>query len=128
MSNASDPLTTPAPNDMARRPVSMIAWWGLPLAVGACASILQVPFRAGAAIWAVAFAWMAIGCLLNAMRCHRVHCYISGPAFLIGAVIAGLDAVGVVDLSPSAFTSAVSAILVLALLSFVPEMVWKRYA
>ena len=121
-------MTTPNPNDLTRRPVGMIVWWGLPLAVGASASILKVPFRAGAAIWAVAFAWMATGCLFNAMRCHRVHCYISGPMFLIGAILAGLDAAGVVDLTPRTFTNAVSAVLVLAVLSFAPEMVWKRYA
>jgi hypothetical protein len=120
--------TSPARGDWARRPLSMIAWWGLPLAVGASASLLQVPFRAGAAIWAGAFAWMATGCLLNAMRCHRVHCYISGPIFLIGAAIAGADGAGMISLSPTTFTNAVSAIMVLAVLSFVPEMVWKRYA
>jgi hypothetical protein len=71
---------------------------------------------------------MATGCLLNARRCHRVHCYISGPVLLLGAILAGLVALGAVSLSPQAFGNAISATLVLALLSFVPEIVWKRYA
>src|SRR5258708_11481514 len=128
MPDTTDPIATPARTDLARQPLSIIAWWGLPIAIGASASLLQVPFRAGAAVWTLSFAWIATGYLLNAMRCHRVHCYISGPVFLLGAVIAGLDAAGMVVLSPSAFTSTVSAILELALFSFVPEMVWKRYA
>jgi hypothetical protein len=70
---------------------------------------------------------MAVGCLLNARRCHRVHCYISGPALLLGAVFSALVALGVVDVSPQVFNNAVSAMLVVALLSFVPEVIWKRH-
>ena len=71
---------------------------------------------------------MATGCLLNARRCHRVHCYISGPVLLLGAAMAGLVAAGVVDFGPRTFGNAVGAILVLALLSFLPELICKRYA
>lgn len=128
MPNTADRATTAARKDWARRPLTIIAWWGLPIALDVSAGVLHLPFRAGAAVCAVAFAWMATGCLLNARRCHRVHCYISGPVLLLGAILAGLAASGVVDLDAQTFGNAVSAILVLALLSFVPEMVWKRYA
>ena len=73
------------------------------------------------------FLWMATGCLLNARRCRRLHCYISGPVLLLGAIFSGLVALGVVAVSPQAFGNVVSATLILALLSFVPEMFWKRY-
>ena len=103
-------------------------WWGLPIAIGIAAGFLHLPFRAGAGLCAALFLWMAIGCLLNARRCHRIHCYISGPVLLLGALFAVLVASEVIGLSPHTFSNAVSAILVLALLSFVPEMIWKRYA
>jgi len=70
---------------------------------------------------------MATGCLLNARRCHRLHCYISGPVLLLGGLFAGLVAAGAFGLGIQAFNNAVSATLILALLSFVPEFVWKRY-
>jgi hypothetical protein len=127
------PDTTPAATaasrkDWARHPATIILWWGLPVGVGITANLLHLPFRVAVGVCAVSFAWMATGCLLNAQRCHRVHCYISGPVLLLGAVFAGLVASGVANLGPQLFGNAVSAILVLALLSFVPEMVWKRYA
>ena len=128
MPNGTDPVTTAPQNDWARQPLTIILWWGLPVAAGVAAGLLRLPSRASASVCAVSFAWMATGCLLNARRCHRVHCYISGPVLLVGAIIAGLVAAGVVDLGSRTFSNAVSAILVLALLSFVPEMVWKRYA
>ena len=128
MSNATDLAAAPARKDWARQPLTIIAWWGLPIALSVGAGAMHLPFRMGAGVCAVAFAWMATGCLLNARRCHRVHCYISGPVLLLGAIMAGLVASGVADLGPRTFGNAVSAILVLALLSFVPELVWKRYA
>jgi hypothetical protein len=128
MSNATDLTAGPARKDWARRPLTIVAWWGLPIAVSVAAGALHLPFRVGAGVCAFAFAWMAMGCLLNARRCHRVHCYMSGPVLLLGAIMAGLVAAGVTGLGPRTFGDAVSMILVLALLSFVPEMVWKRYA
>jgi hypothetical protein len=114
--------------DWASQPVSICLWWGAPVAIGAAVGLLHLPFREGAGICAALFLWMAAGCLLNARRCHRVHCYISGPVLLLGAIFAALAALGVVNVSPRFFGNAVSAVLVLALLSFVPEFLWKRYA
>jgi hypothetical protein len=95
--------------------------------VGAFAGLLHFPFRAGAAVCAASFARIATGCLLNAGRCHRVHCYISGPVLLLGLIFAGLVVSGAADASPRTFSNAVSGTLVVALLSFVPEIVWRRY-
>jgi hypothetical protein len=114
--------------DWVRQPVSTVLWWGLPIAIGIGVSFLHLAFRPAADVCAALFGWMAIGCLLNAMRCHRVHCYISGPVLLLGAVFAALVALGLVNLSQRTFGNAVSVILILALLSFLPELLWKRYA
>jgi hypothetical protein len=127
MSN-TDPAPAAPRNDWASQPRTIILWWGLPIAIGVAANLLHLPFHAAAAICAGSLAWMATGCLLNARRCHRVHCYISGPVLMLGAIFAGLVALGAADLGPRLFGNVVGAILVLALLSFVPEMVWKRYA
>jgi hypothetical protein len=113
--------------DLVRQPLAFCFWWGLPLLIGASVRLLHLPFRAGAGICALLFAWMAAGCILNALRCRRVHCYVSGPVLLLGAAMAALVAFGALDLSPRMFTNLVSAVLILVLLSFVPELVWKRY-
>jgi hypothetical protein len=70
---------------------------------------------------------MGIGCGLNARRCHRLHCYLSAPILLLGAIAAGLIGFDVVMLGPHALNNAISLTLVLALLSFVPEMIWGKY-
>jgi hypothetical protein len=127
MSN-TDSAPAASRNDWASQPWTVILWWGLPIAVGVSANRLHLPFHVDAGICAGSLAWMATGCLLNARRCHRVHCYISGPVLLLGAIFAGVVALGATDLGPRVFGNTVSAILILAVLSFVPEMVWKRYA
>jgi len=123
MANAND-----GQSDLVRQPVSAMFWWGLPIAIGLAADFLHLPFRIGAGLCAVLFLWMATGCLINAMRCHRLHCYISGPVFLLGALFAAGVALGIIAVSPHLFGNVVGATLILALLSFVPEFVWKTYA
>src|SRR5215472_6260196 len=120
--------TNPQNKDFVRQPVSFVFWWGLPIAIGVAADILHLPFQLGAALCAFLFLWMATGCIINAMRCHRLHCYISGPVFLLGAMFAASAALGFFAISPRLFQTVVGAALILALLSFVPEFVWKRYA
>jgi hypothetical protein len=57
----------------------------------------SLPWFAFALGWAVSPAWrtvlwttslgaMGTVCLLNASRCCRVHCYFTGPLFILGAV------------------------------------------
>jgi hypothetical protein len=103
-------------------------WWGLPLLVGVLANVPHLSQRFDAGVWTMVYAWMATGCLLNALRCQRVHCFISGPVLLLGAVFCALTASGVVEPDARTFSNLINATLVVALLSFVPEMFWKRYA
>jgi len=88
------------PNDWVQRPGTGIIWWSLPLGVGLAANFFTLSPRATAIIWMVSFVWMGTGCILNARRCHRLHCYISGPAFLLGAAALGLFAAGITVLGP----------------------------
>lgn len=41
---------------------------------------------------------MGIACLINARRCGRLHCFVTGPLFLIGAVATALDAFEITNL------------------------------
>lgn len=114
-------------NDWFRRPLGAVVWWGLPLLAGVAANYSAVGARILAFVWAAAFAWMGAGCVLNALRCGRLHCFISGPAFLLGAIVTLLIGLGVFG-GPHMLTNTVSATLLAALLSFVPEWFWRRYA
>jgi len=105
----------------------MLFWWVLPILIGASTYVLNLSFAADAFIWAGAFAWMGTGCLLNARRCARLHCFISGPALWLGAIAAALVGSGIIS-GPHALSNVVSITIVLAMLSCVPEMIWGRYA
>jgi hypothetical protein len=83
--------------------------------------------RAIAGVWAAVLGWMGVGCLLNARRCHRLHCYFSAPILLLGGLAVSLIGFDAVTLGPHALNNAISFTLVLALLSFVPEMIWGKY-
>ena len=129
MTNSSDNRPNYEPkSDLVQRPVSALLWWCLPLCVGFLANLIVLPPRATALVWVIAFTWMGTGCVVNARRCHRLHCYISGPAFLLGAATIGLLGLGALAWGPHALNNVVGITLVAALLSFVPEVIWRKYA
>lgn len=113
--------------DFVRRPLNALVLWWLPIGVGMLQSALGLPYWISCTIWAVAFAWMGMGCLINAYRCHRLHCYISGPIFLIGSLTSGLLALDVIESGPHALNYIVAVIFALVMLSFSPELAWGKY-
>jgi hypothetical protein len=114
--------------DWSRRPTTALAWWGLPIALGASAGLLTSSSRIVAVVWVAVFVWMGVGCLLNALRCHRLHCYFMSPVLLLGAVVVGLLGFGEVALGSHGLSNAINGTVVLALLSFLPEWIWGKYA
>lgn len=50
------------------------------------------------ALWIPAFGVMGVSCLYNVRRCRRLHCHITGPLFLGGAIATALNAYGVVTI------------------------------
>lgn len=80
------------------------------------------------AVWAVALSVMGISCIVNATRCHRVHCYLTGPFFLAMAVATLLYGFGVLPLGDSGWTVLGLTILIGALaLCCLPELFFGKY-
>ncbi len=46
-------------------------------------------------LWIPSLAVAGTACLVNASRCGRLHCFLTGPLFLLGAIATLLDAGGV---------------------------------
>jgi hypothetical protein len=113
-------------NDWVNRPGMGFVWWCLPLVIGFASNFFSMAARATALVWMASFIWMGTGCTLNARRCHRLHCYISGPAFFLGAAALALFAAGIA-LGPHSLNNIVGLTLAVALLSFLPEMIWRKY-
>ncbi len=65
----------------------MMLWYALPVAaILGAGQVLASPRWIGL-IWAAAFATMGGKCLANASDCGRVHCYFTGPWFLLAAIV-----------------------------------------
>ena len=113
--------------DLSARAGSFLAVWGAPVLAGLAASLLAPSTAWAAGAWSLALAWMGGACLVNARRCGRVHCYVSGPILLAGAGLATASGGSVLDFVPSGVSLIVAATLALAALTYLLELVWGRY-
>lgn len=114
--------------DWVRNPISFAIWWVIPIVAGVLTDFLPLSQSAAALIWAGALAWMGLGCVLNARRCHRRHCYFSGPVLLAGAIVVAVHGWGLVPLGPNGLNLTLWTTFGLVALSFLPELVWGRYS
>ncbi len=114
-------------NDWVNRPGMGFVWWCLPLGIGVASNFFSMAASATALVWMASFIWMGTGCTLNARRCHRLHCYISGPAFFLGAAVLAVFAAGIALSGPHSLNKIVGLTLTVALLSFLPEIIWRKY-
>jgi len=121
--NAAPPSTT----DLFAKPSTIFIWWGLPFLVGFATNFLPMAPMARTLVWTVALAWMGTGCTLNAMRCHRLHCYISAPVLFLGAIAAPVLALGLTPLSPHTASYVINISLLLMVMSLLAEPIWGKY-
>jgi hypothetical protein len=68
---------------------------------------------------------MGVACLINARRCGRVHCYFTGPFFLLVSVASLLRGLGIISVE-WAWIGGI-ALAGGILLSCVPEWIWGKY-
>ena len=100
--------------------------WGVPIAV------LVVSVQLGgiyaAIAWPLALGFMGVACLLNARRCGRVHCFLTGPFFLMLALLSLLYGFGRLDLGTRGWSWLSLTLLAGALvLTCIPEWIFGRY-
>jgi len=79
-------------------------------------------------VWTVALATMGVACTVNALRCGRVHCYLTGPFFLLMALIALSYGLGLLHLGGKGWNLLSLTILIGAIaLGCLPEMLLGKY-
>ena len=80
------------------------------------------------AVWTVALATMGMACIVNALRCGRVHCYLTGPFFLVMALVALSYGLGILRLGGNGWNLLGLITLIGALaLWYLPEMFLGKY-
>lgn len=82
----ADPATDPRRCDSVRRPSHVLAFWLVPGSIAAGAFVGADRLPALLLMGAAACFVMGVACLVNAARCHRLHCYLTGPYFVLLAV------------------------------------------
>ncbi len=84
--------------------------------------------RVLAVVWPLAFLWLGIACLANAVRCGRVHCWFTGPFFLLLAVLSFLLGAEILTLGGNGWTVLRNTFAIGGVaLYFLPETIWGRY-
>lgn len=103
-----------------------ILLWVIPIIV------LGVTAGFGGAIAAIA--WppllliMGVACLVNALRCGRLHCYLTGPYFLLLAAVSLFYGLGMLPLGDRGWQWLSSALLIgTCVLVCIPEWLFGRY-
>jgi hypothetical protein len=77
---------------------------------------------------AAAFLLVGIVCLVNAVRCRRVHCYFMGPWCLLAGTLTALYSLRVIDLGPDSWSIIVNTGLAGALIIYMTvERAWGKY-
>lgn len=112
---------------LSNRMAAGAVFW-LPAAVLIASGFLHIGQGWRTAVWVAALTTMGVACVANAIRCGRVHCYATGPFFLIVAVVALLYGLGVMPLGRHGWNvislTVVAGAMVLYLL---PETFLGRY-
>lgn len=114
--------------DILSNPVGSLLVFCLPPAamVVVAARAASVAWRTG--VWTVALVIMGVGCAVNAIRCGRIHCYITAPFFFLMALVTLLYGLGILSIRGSAWNLIGLTVLVGAIvLSCLPEMLFGKY-
>jgi hypothetical protein len=108
------------------RGTRLLLIWCLPIVILLASS--WIGGRYLIVLWPALLTWMGLACLLNARRCHRLHCYLTGPYFLLLALVSLLHGLDIVPLGDRGWSMLSVALLVGGpFLVYVPEWALGRY-
>ncbi len=118
-----------AARDLAAKPLPFLVAWGIPIAIIFAINFIQtyIPFEVTVTIIAMTVAWMGLSCVVNAFRCGRLHCKVSGPIFLIGAIAIIVSGFGLISAPGTYLNEIVWGTFTLALSTYLLELVWGKY-
>jgi hypothetical protein len=73
--------------------------------------------------------WMGLACVVNALRCGRIHCYLTGPFFLLMAVATVLHGSAKLSLGANGWWWLGLTLIFVGggLLWYLPERMWGKY-
>ena len=114
-------------SDWTRRRRTRALAWHIPEIALVVAIFLDPATRT--IVWTVALLWMGVACILNARRCGRRHCFLTGPFFLLMGIAVALHGTGTLSLGPQGWWWLGVVIVVggYGVLWILPERIWGEY-
>jgi hypothetical protein len=80
------------------------------------------------AVWTIALTIMGAACIANAARCGRIHCYITGPFFLLMAGVTLFYGIGILPIAGNGWNLIGLTILAGAVaLCCLPDLIFGKY-
>lgn len=120
--------STVHPRDLfASLPLAVLVFW-IPILAIAVTGYIHIDYAIRTWVWTGACLIMSVGSLVNAMRCGRLHCYWTGPFFLLGAIASLLYGFGLLPLGESGWGIIGYTLLGgVVFLTYLPERFFGRY-
>src|SRR5215471_5893216 len=104
----------------------MFLFWCLPACVFGLGFFVPPALRT--VLWTLSLGFMGTLCLVNASRCGRIHCYFTGPFFILGAIASLGYGIGLLPFGPSGWKWIGNITIIGAIVfSAIPEFVFGRY-
>jgi hypothetical protein len=115
-------------SDLLSRPFLSFILFCLPAIAIVASGYQHVPWAWRTGIWTVALIVMGTACIANAARCRRMHCYVTGPFFLLMALGTLFYGAGVIHLGANGWnligmTTLIGAII----LTCLPDLLFGKY-
>jgi hypothetical protein len=121
-------LTSCESRDILKIPWSAFAALGLPVITIIVLGGPNLGTVWRTVVWTAALGVMGIACTVHALRCGRVHCYLTGRFFLVMAIVALLYGVDVVWLGRRGWNLiGLIALIGAFVLCCLPEMLLGKY-
>jgi hypothetical protein len=115
-------------SDILSKPFLSFVLYYLPAIAIVASGYKQVSWGWRTGIWTAGLSVMGTACIANAARCRRMHCYVTGPFFLVMALGAFLYGAGVIHLGANGWNLIGMTVLIGAIvLSCVPELLFGKY-
>lgn len=120
--------TTCRSRDILSSPLRTFVVFWLPAIAIVVSGALAIGNGWRTVVWVVSLVVMGAGCVVNAVRCGRVHCYITGPFFLLMALAALLYGLGILPIGGNGWNLLGLILLAGVIVLWCPlEMLWGRY-
>ena len=89
--------------DILKSRATFVLVYGIPIMALVATGLLDADLFITGIVWAASLGVMGGGCLWNAWRCGRIHCYFTGPFFLFIGLLALLQGLSVFSVGDTAW-------------------------